>query len=181
MAELREIYAAALLDLSIDSNRLDENMQQAAFMLDTLQDGQLESFLVHPSIPDSAKKELLQQLFGGKASSDLMGFLSLAVERSREALILPSLQTFMDLADKHKGKLTAMVVSAVELREEQVIKLADLLSGKMKKNVEIITRVDPAVIGGLYIHIEGRLIDLTVRTQLKNMKEIVRRGVSNDC
>ncbi|MGI5900680.1 MAG: ATP synthase F1 subunit delta [Christensenellales bacterium] len=190
MAELKEIYANALLELSVEGDVLDENMQQAALIRDVLKSEQVESFLIHPSIPDSAKKTFLQQLFyeknengekSEKVSDELMGFLHLAIDKSRETQILPSLDAFIDMGNKHKGKLTATVVSAAELRPEQVSKLRDLLARKTGKQVDLVARVDPAVIGGMYIHMEGRLIDRTVRTQLKNMKEIVRRGVSNDC
>ncbi len=178
MAHLKQRYAAALIELSLEADMLDRHIEQAAFIQDALQIGQAEDFLIHPGIADSVKRELVHRLFAEKISGEFMGFLYLAIEKSREALILPVLREYIDTANRRKGKIPATVVSAVELRREQLSALQALLSKKLGKQVDLAARHDPAVIGGLYIYAEGRLIDRTVRTQLSNMKKTIRdRGI----
>ncbi|HHU23381.1 MAG TPA: ATP synthase F1 subunit delta [Clostridiales bacterium] len=176
MAELKYRYASALFKLAMEKGTLEEQMQQAAFVVDVLETDKCEDFLLHPHIPNSAKCELLSSLFAGKISEDLMGFLYLAVNKSREAIILPALASFMDMVEKHSGKAAACVVSAAPLGEEQVLALGRLLTRKLGREVEIQIQVDPALIGGFYVHVEGRLIDQTVRARLTNMKESLKRG-----
>lgn len=182
MAELKERYARALLELSDESGMVEKHIKEAAFIHDSLNtlSGEAMSFLNHPSIPDKAKLGFFKQLFDDKVSDIFTGFLYLTVEKSREAVILPTLQTFIDMANRKLGKVSAIVVSAAPLRKEQISTLQKLLSSKMNKQVGLETKVDPAVIGGMYIQFEERLIDRTVRTQLKNLKEIVKKGVLND-
>ena len=80
------------------------------------------------------------------------------------------------MANQQLGKIEARVVSATKLRDEQVAAIHALLSRKLDKQVTIHTDVEPALIGGFYIYIEGRLIDRTVRRQLYNMKTSLERG-----
>jgi F-type H+-transporting ATPase subunit delta len=170
MADLKNRYAAALFEMSLESGRLDGHMAQAALVLDTLKNDRLESFLVHPHIPNATKHELLQTLFADKISDDLMGFLFLAVKKSREAIIAPALSAYIDMGNRHGQKTVAQVVSAQALGRDQLSALAAVLSKKLGKQVEIRPEVDPALIGGLYIHVDGHLIDRTVRTRLYNLK-----------
>jgi F-type H+-transporting ATPase subunit delta len=100
-----------------------------------------------------------------------MGFLHLAVSKNREKIIIPVLNDFIDMANNHIRKTTATVVSAVPLREEQVSALANLLSRKLNKQVDIVQRIDPSVIGGIYINVDGYYIDKTIKSRLRGIKE----------
>jgi F-type H+-transporting ATPase subunit delta len=176
MAELKDRYAGALFELSVETGMLKQHIEQAGLIQSALKRDPVEPFLVHPHIPDEAKRALLQSLFNGRISDELMGFLHLAIARSREALILPSLEAYIDKGNRHLGKTSAHVVSAAPLSEKQRLALYGMLSKKLDKQVEILHTVDPALIGGFYIHVEGRLIDRTLRTQLRNLKERLKRG-----
>ncbi len=176
MARLKDRYAEALFQLSVEDGKLHEYMEQAVFVLDALQGGEYEGFLVHPHIPDTAKRELLQNLFANRVSGDLISFLCLTVAKNRESLIVPVLSSYIEMGKRYLGKVVANVVSAARLRDEQVLALSSVLSKKLGKRVEIQLRMDPDLIGGFYIHVDGRLIDRTVRTQLENMKECIEAG-----
>jgi len=176
MAELVNRYAAALLDLSVESDKLEENIKAAEMLRDVLRDKDCRTFLEHPHIQDWEKHEFLEKLFAGRISADLMGFLRLAVAKSREAVIVPTLDAFIEMGKKHMGELTAWVVSAAPLSEEKINSIKNILAKKLDKQVEIRHRVDPALIGGLYIHVNGRLIDYSVKNRLKMMKEVLIKG-----
>ena len=70
---------------------------------------------------------------------------------------------------------TAHVVSAATLSEAQLCALADMLSKKLNKQVEISPGIDPSLLGGLYIQVDGRVIDHTVKKQLSDIKENIKR------
>lgn len=178
MGRLSERYAAALFDISLESGMLKEHYKQAVYICEVIKIPQSEEFLQHPHIPDSAKQDFLQKLFSEKISPDLMGFLYLAIAKNREPLILPSLTAFIDKVNRHSGRVVANVVSAAKLSDAQVAVLHATLSKKLQKQVEISAKVNPDLIGGLYIHVDDRLIDRTVRTQLIKMKESMERGVA---
>ncbi len=55
-----------------------------------------------------------------------------------------------------------------------------MLAKKTSLQVEIYASVDPELIGGFYVLIDGNIFDGTVRTELEKMKESLKRGIGND-
>ena len=73
------------------------------------------------------------------------------------------------------GRVVAHVVSAVVLKENQIVALRDVLSRKLGKQVEISPGVASSLIGGLLIYVDGRMIDRSVKKQISELKDLVIR------
>jgi len=172
MAELKDRYAQALFELALDSGNLPQFLEQADHVRDVLTHEQ--SFLLHPQISAAAKKELINALFEGKISPDIMGFLTLSIDKNREHLILPVLNEFLDMANRAQGKTVAIVVSATPLSQGQIENLQRVLSKKTGKQVEILPKTDASILGGMYIHMGDLLIDRTIKTQLQKLSESLK-------
>jgi F-type H+-transporting ATPase subunit delta len=170
VAQLSNRYGLALFNLSVEQNRLDSNLEAAVFLRDTLKDPKCQSVITHPRITSPEKRAFFKNVFAGHIGADLLGFLYLAVNKNREAFIVPALTKFIEMARKHRRETTALVVSAVPLREGQVSALASLLSKKLVKKVDIAQKVDSSIIGGLYIQVDGFYIDRTIKSRLQDMK-----------
>jgi F-type H+-transporting ATPase subunit delta len=178
MAKLKDRYANALLELSEESGTLEESLEQATFVRDMLKSADVQGFLMHPYVPDSTKQQFFENAFSGKLAKDLMGFLHLMVRKNRNSLIVPVLTEYIDRANRHLGRIKAKVVSAKALTEKQIESIRNILSQKTAMRVEVKTTIDPDVIGGFYILLEGRIFDRTVRSDLNTMKERLKRGGS---
>jgi len=81
----------------------------------------------------------------------------------------------------HRGTLrnengVARVISATELSESQASAITNMLCKKLNKQVEISLNIDPSVIGGLYIHVSGIIIDRTIKKQLADLRDAAKRG-----
>jgi F-type H+-transporting ATPase subunit delta len=176
MAKLKDRYANALLELSEEKDSLERDLEQAVLVRDALGDPEVQAFLLHPHVPDTAKYQLFQKTFSVNLANHLMGFLYLMVSKSRESLIVPALTEYIDLINRRLGKIEAKVVSAKQLTDKQIESIRTLLSEKSQMQVDIKATVDPDVIGGFYILIDGRIFDRTVRAELNNMKERLKRG-----
>jgi F-type H+-transporting ATPase subunit delta len=170
VAQLSNRYATAIFELSIERNLLKENLDQALLMRDVLDGEDCRSIITHPRISAKEKRCFFDEVFKNRISDDLLGFLHLAVTKNRTAFIVPSLDSFIDMAHNHLRKATALVISAVPLRDEQISALAALLSNKISKQVTIEQKVDPTVIGGLYIQVDGYFVDRTLKTRLQEIK-----------
>lgn len=176
MAKLKDRYANALLEISEEKGSLENDLKQAVMVRDVLSSDEVQAFLAHPHIPDSAKHQLFQNAFSGKLAGHIMGFLSHG-SKNRELLIVPALTEYIDSANKRFGRIEAKVVSAKPLTEEQVESIRMILSGQTDMEIMIKTKVDPDVIGGFYILADGRIFDSTVRTELNRMRERLKRGI----
>ena len=73
--------------------------------------------------------------------------------------------------------IKAKVVTAAELSPLQFSALEELLKRKLNKQVEITSETDASLIGGLYIYVDGLVIDHTVKKQIGDLKESIKRGL----
>ena len=73
--------------------------------------------------------------------------------------------------------IAAKVVSAVKLKDEQLAALENLLSSKLSRDVALVAEIDPSLIGGFHIYVDGLIIDRTVKKQLMDMRESIMKGV----
>ena len=63
------------------------------------------------------------------------------------------------------------MTSAHPLTEAQLTALTDTLTGTAGgKKVQIVTKVDPALLGGLIVKMGSRMIDSSLRTKLNSLK-----------
>lgn len=176
MAKLKERYANALLELSEESGTIGKDIEQAVLIRDALKNADVQAFLMNPRVPDSSKQELFHNFFSEKLSKHLMGFLYLMIRKNRESLIVPSLTEYIERSNRRLGKIVAKVVSAKPLTEKQMESIRIILSKKINMQVEINATVDPDVIGGFYVLVDGRIFDRTVRTELNILRERLKRG-----
>ena len=170
MSDLGTRYAKALFDLSTESGQHSVFMEEAQFLCDTFKgdEGALR-ILAHPLISTEEKNAFVDKVYGG-VNKDLIGFMKLAIAKNREAFLLPALTKLVEMIKLHHFQVTARVVSAVPLTQEQVARIRVILTKKIGKQVEIKLKVDPSQIAGVRIHVDGFLLDRTVKTMLKNMK-----------
>jgi len=176
VADLGIRYATALFEMSEESGLLGEYLEQAQFLRGTLQDEDALRILMHPRITADEKHAFLTKAFGETIHQDLFGFMKLVVTKNREAYLLPALDKLVDMIRARQNQTTAKVVSAVPLTDSQAAQLTATLAAKLGKQVDITVLVDPSVIAGMSIHVDGYFLDRTVKTMLKDLKETVRRG-----
>ena len=178
MERLSVLYASALYDLAVAKDVVDDFLDQAVMLRDTLQDPDCQRMLIHPQISAAEKHELFAKAFTGHIHEDLLGFLYLVAEKNREAFLLPALTALIELIERRKNKVTARVLSAAEYDEKQAETLRLMLSKKLNKDVKLSLSVDPSVIGGPYIYADGYYIDWTVKKRLRDLTVHMKEGCS---
>lgn len=176
MAKITDRYATALYKISEEKSTLESDLQDANFIKDSLNSDDVRAFLVHPSIPNSAKNELFKNAFSEKVNEHMIGLLYLMVRRNREKLIIPALTKYIELVNRYFGRIEAKVVSAKPITKEQLDYIKELLLNKTDMEVDLKTIVDPDVIGGFYILVDGYVFDASVRNRLNNMKDRFYEG-----
>jgi F-type H+-transporting ATPase subunit delta len=176
MEGLTAKYASALFDLAVERGLLSEYLAQAVSVRDVLQTWQSRGTMEHPHISAAEKRAFLRGVLPENVHADLIGFLHLLIANRHEDLMIPALAAFIGMGKKRDEIVLAHVVSAVGLREIQASALEGMLSKKLKKKVEISFRVDPLLIGGLTIYVDGLMIDHTIKRKLGNLRDAVIKG-----
>jgi len=178
MERLSSLYACALFELALERGSVDVFLDQAAMLRDTLQDEQCLRVLVHPHISAAEKHEVFSNAFAGHLHDDLLGFLFLVTDKNRENFLLPALSELIRLIERHQNKVTAQVLSATAYDGKQIDALREALSDKLRKSVEISLKVDPTVIGGPHIFVDGYYIDWTIKERLRDLTVHMKVGCS---
>jgi len=178
MERLSVIYASALFDIAIEQNVVNEFLEQAIFLRDSLGDEEFQNVLVHPQISASEKHEMFRSAFEGKIHEDLLGFLYLTADKNREKFLVPALKGLIGFIERHNKIVTAKVLSANAYDEKQAEALKVMLSKKLGKQVELDLKVDQTLIGGPYIFVDGYYIDWTVKKKLRDLSVFMKEGCS---
>jgi F-type H+-transporting ATPase subunit delta len=71
---------------------------------------------------------------------------------------------------RHRGEMSASVISAAKLTEAQATALKQALKAALGKEVSLEARVDPGLLGGLVVKVGSRMIDTSLRTRLNSLK-----------
>lgn len=164
-------YAKALFDLAVESNKIDEFESQVGSLYTILKtEKDFTELLQHPQIIAEEKIELLQKVFEAKVSSEIMGLLVLIIRKNREEYLLDVLNAFLDKVKEYKGIVTATVISAVALDNEQISQIKMLLTKRLKKQIQIETQVVHSIIGGLIIRVGDSILDASIGGRLQALK-----------
>jgi len=171
MVELSSRYAHTLFDLAKESGALEEFAKQAHFIREILKSEDCRRVLDNPMLSNDEKRDFITDILAGNVHNDLAGLLYMLITKRNESLIVPALTSFINMVSMNIEKTDAHVVSAVELDEKQIKILKNTLQKKINKQVHITVSVDKTLIGGLQIHVDGYLIDRSVKKQLEDLKE----------
>ncbi|MBI5897573.1 MAG: ATP synthase F1 subunit delta, partial [Desulfobacterales bacterium] len=109
-------------------------------------------------------------------SKTMSSFLLLLFEKGRFGFVGSINDFYQMLADELKGVARASLVSASQLTSETIEKIRSALSKKTGKDVLLQVEHDPALIGGIVTRIGDLILDGSIKTQLLNMRESLRRG-----
>ena len=166
-------YGDALFELALEEGNFKEmRVEVEALRQIFAENEEISTILSHPQMEKSQKIAFLENIFKGKCSDNMMGFLVLAVEKGRHGDIIDILDYFIRKAKEEEGIGTASVTSAVELTDKgrKVIE-ERLLALTSYKSFETTYEVDESIIGGLVIRIGDKVVDSSIKTKLQNMKK----------
>ena len=167
-----ERYASALFDLARDESsivKIEAELASVTGMLDGSPDFRR---LVESPVFSAEEQEKAIGAVADKAEiAGLSGNFLRLVAKNRRLFALPGIiRAFRALAAKHRGEVTAEVTSAHVLSDDQVAALKGALKAKLGKDVTLLARVNPALLGGLVVKVGSRMIDTSLRTRLMNVK-----------
>ena len=179
MAKLvSKTYGEALFEVAVEEGTIDSTLEEVQIVLDVIEaNEQYIKLLTHPKLPVEQKVSLVEQVFAGKASDTLTGFMVTIVEKGRFSEIEKILTYFIDKIREYKKIGVAYVISAKDEKQEIVQKLLNTTS-----YVEFIMNysVDASLIGGVVIRIGDRVVDSSIRSKLNRMaKELSQVQLTN--
>jgi len=171
-------YAKALILIGKEDGQTEQyrqELEQVAQLMD--REKLLAETITNPLYKAGDRKKVLQSALDKMSLSKVMSsFLMLLFEKGRIGFIGSINEFYQALADELKGIARASLVSASELTDETVEKIRSALSKKTGKDVILEVDQDPSLIGGIVTRIGDLVLDGSIKTQLLNMRESLKRG-----
>jgi F-type H+-transporting ATPase subunit delta len=164
-------YARALLDVAEAKGEsgLREELDELARLF--AQHAELRTVLLHPAIPAEKKTAVVAALWRKERPSELLQRLvTLLVERDRSSLLPLVAKAYGRLWNAQRGIVEAEAVSAFAMEDGETHALSAAVGRVLGKQVELREHVDPSLMGGLLLRMEGRVYDGSVRARLRTLR-----------
>jgi ATP synthase F1 delta subunit len=174
--EIAEVYSRALFDVAKEHDILDplhDELGQFADALDENRDLQL--FFFSPYFSSQEKKDGIGKLISG-ADEHFVRFLELLAERHRMPAIFRIRREFDGLYAEERKLLPVTVTSAIELDKDTVKEIGRKIEENTGRKVELTTKVDPDVLGGLVMRVGNVVMDGSIRARLERLRKQVAKA-----
>ena len=169
-------YARALLDVGLQNGgaeTLAADLASLASVLET--QPELRRVLTHPAVSADKKRKVATDVFRS-APPLLSRLLVLLAGRDRIGLLPAIRDTFQELWNEHRGVVAAEAVSAAPLADAQRTALTAAATKLAGREVLLKTSVDPSLLGGVVLHMNGRTYDGSLRAQLRALRMRLASG-----
>lgn len=179
MASVAGRYASALFDIAkearlvaaieADLNGFEKTLGGSA---------DLQRLVRSPVFSGDDQAKALGAILAKSSAQPLtQNFLKLLARNRRLFAVGDMIKAFRQLSARDRNVIPAEVVSAHPLSAEQLAALKATLKDIERRDVDLQTKVDPALLGGLVVKVGSRMIDSSLRTKLNAMK-IAMKGLA---
>src|SRR5262249_2509096 len=173
MEEIARVYADALFGAAKDTGKLDAIHEQLGEFVDALSENrEMQLFFFSPYFSSAEKRDGLSKALDG-ADPELVNFLNLLTEKHRMPVLFRIRRQFDALWAKENKRLGVTVTSAVELDPEVVERIGSEIEKQTGNEVEVQSRVDEGILGGLVLQVGNMVVDASVRNRLEKLRKSV--------
>ncbi len=176
MEEIARVYADALFGVAKEKGKLDAIRDQLGQFADALKGSRdLQLFFFSPYFSSAEKEDGLAKAVSG-TDPELLNFLNLLLEKHRMPVLFRIRRQFDSLWAKENKRLGVTVTSAVELDPEIAKRIGAEIEGQTGNTVELESRVDPDILGGLVVQVGNMVLDTSIKNRLEKLRKSVARA-----
>ena len=171
MTEIARMYGGSLYDLAaeegLETRVLDELDEAAKLIRD---DPEYLRLLSTPSIPKKERCALLDEAFRGQVHLYVLNFLKVLCENGTLRELGGCTRAYRIRYNAAHGILEATAITAIAMTAAQTEQLRQKLETITGKKIDLATKIDPSVLGGIRLDIEGTELDGTVQNRLATLR-----------
>jgi F-type H+-transporting ATPase subunit delta len=169
-----DVYAESLFELAKEAETLPETARELTEIAVVMEGfPELKKLLTLPTITVSEKQDIIAKVFGEHISELSRNFLYVLAAKRRIGDFAKVSVAFQKKFNRSQNMLDVFVTSAAELSDSQKEALTDKLTKKYSKKVKLHFVIDPALVGGMVLEIDGRKYDGSVKTKLDEIRTIL--------
>lgn len=165
-------YAKSLIELANEQNKLEPITEDVRSLKAALENRDLYLLMKSPVVSTDKKKQIFKALFEGKVDELTLAFMNILANKSREAYVPEVMNEYMSQYKALKHISTVKLTTAAELDDKATAQIQQKLeqSQSTDEHVELVTAVDPDLIGGFVLEFEDKIYDASVAHKLKELK-----------
>jgi ATP synthase F1 delta subunit len=176
MEEIAQVYARSLFEVAKEQEKLDDVRDQLNEFAKALDENrELQVFFFSPYFSTEEKKDGLHKAVQD-AEEIFMNFLEALVERHRMPAIFRIRARYEELWDEENQLLPVQVTSAIELDESIVNNIGERIGEQTGRKVELSSKVDPDILGGIVLRVGNSILDASIRSRLNQLRRSVARA-----
>lgn len=174
MNEISKEYGTALFALACEENAKHEYAKALSTVKSLLDETpEYAELLSSPGIPLSERLAVIEKAFAESIPSHVVSYLQLMCETGRFFCFEESVEQYNALLDASEQISTAKITSAVELTDEEKQKLVSKLEARYHCRISAEYYIDKALLGGLIVELDGKILDGSLRQRLREVKEVM--------
>ncbi len=172
MTGIARVYGGSLYDLAAEEQLTGSILEQLTQVRQLFRDNpDYLRLLAEPSIPMAERLGLIESAFGDQAERYLINFIKLMCERGYLGDFGGCCDEYIRRYNADNGIAQVLVTSAVALTKEQEQALTAKLEQVSGKKVSLSVKVDPSVVAGLRVEMEGKQLDGTVAGRIADISK----------
>jgi F-type H+-transporting ATPase subunit delta len=176
MEEIASVYARSLFEVAMDHDKLDVVREQLGEFVDALDaDRELQVFFFSPYFSTQEKSDGLDKAVTG-ADPIVQNFLKLLIEKHRMPAIFRVRREFDSMWEEENKLLPVEVTSAIELDKKTVKEIGDRIGEQTGRKVQLSSKVDPDILGGIVLRVGNSILDASIRTRLNQLRRSVAQA-----
>jgi len=165
-------YAQALFQAAKREGQLLETLEQLKVLGTLLREHEaFQHLLGNPDIDPEDKVAVVGRLFKGTESSHGRAFVHLVAAMERSSSLPAIVEAFEAAVDAEYGRLRVVVRCARPLPESLRARLETAMQRRERKQIELHVELDPALLGGVRIALDHRVVDGSVQRQLEELRQ----------
>ena len=170
MLEIAQNYASALLSIANDENKVVEYQQEVKELMKIIKDNPDFLMLLDSRfLTVSERKEKVSEILVN-FSSDVVNFIKIIVEHNRISYLEDILQAFNTLCNESRDIVEGLIYTAFPLEEKTLLKIKQKISKVEHRDVDLIVRIDPTLIGGVKVVINSHVYDGSIKNKIEKMQ-----------
>jgi len=164
-------YAQAVFNVARAENMVDQVEDELRQLKDEITNNlELKKNLTDPSIENYEKIKVMLEILGDDGSKAIKSFAAMMIILDAIDSFEQTYKDFVELANQLKRQVSIEVISVIELNKEILNEIKENVDKKTGLDVRIKNVLDKNIIGGIVIKIGDKVIDLSIKDKLEDLK-----------
>ena len=163
-------YATAVFELAQETGQVEEWSAMLGLLGVLTSDKDMRQLITNPRVSRQQLQDLVFDVCGAGLSDLGRNLVKLLVGAGRLQYTANIKDQYEQMRAAAEGKVDVEVVTAYTLDEQQQDSIAEIMAGRLSKQVNIVTSVDESLIGGAIIRAGDSVIDASLRGRLTELR-----------